>query len=149
MSFRIGSDWLSEDTRLALRALIVGGLLLSSHVPLWADDAVKTDPDKYRVVLENDRVRVLEYRDKPGEKTKMHTHPDFVLQAMAPFKRKLTLSNGKTVTREFKAGEIVWMNAQSHIGENIGETDTHVLITELKEIAGKKTVETDVPNRIK
>jgi beta-alanine degradation protein BauB len=139
----------SEETRLMLRALIVGGLLLSSHVPLWADDAMKTDPDKYRVVLENERVRVLEYRDKPGEKTKMHTHPDFVLQAMAPFKRKLTLSNGKTMTREFKAGEIVWMNAQSHIGENIGETDTHVLITELKEIAGKKAVETDVPNRIK
>ena len=148
-AFRIGSNWLSEETRLALRALILGGLLLSSHVPLWADDAVKTDPDKYRVVLENERVRVLEYRDKPGEKTKMHTHPDFVLQAMAPFKRKLTLSNGKTMTREFKAGEIVWMNAQSHIGENIGETDTHVLITELKEIAGKKTVETDVPKRIK
>jgi hypothetical protein len=39
---------------------------------------------------------------------------------MAPFKRKLTLSNGKTMTREFKAGEIVWMNSQSHIGENIG-----------------------------
>ncbi len=140
---------LSGETSRMLRALIVGGLLLSSHVPLRADDAVKTDPDKYKVVLENERVRVLEYRDKPGQKTKMHTHPDFVLQAMAPFKRKLTLSNGKTMTREFKAGEIVWMNAQSHLGENIGETDTHVLITELKEIAGKKTVETDVPNRIK
>ena len=139
---------LSGEISRMLRALIVGGLLLSSDVSLWADDAVKTDPDKYRVVLENERVRVLEYRDKPGEKTKMHTHPDFVLQAIAPFKRKLTLSNGKTMTREFKAGEIVWMSAQSHIGENIGETDTHVLITELKEIAGKKTVETDVPKRL-
>jgi quercetin dioxygenase-like cupin family protein len=148
-TFIADNNMLSGETSRMLRALIVGGLLLSSHVPLWADDAVKTDPDKYRVVLENERVRVLEYRDKPGQKTKMHTHPDFVLQAMAPFKRKLTLSNGKTMTREFKAGEIVWMNAQSHIGENIGETDTHVLITELKEIAGKKTVETDVPNRIK
>ena len=140
---------LSRETSRMLRALIVGGLLLLDDVPVWADDAVKTDPDKYKVVLENERVRVLEYRDKPGQKTKMHTHPDFVLQAIAPFKRKLTLSNGKTVTREFKAGEIVWMNAQGHIGENIGETDTHVLITELKEIAGKKTVETDVPTRIK
>jgi quercetin dioxygenase-like cupin family protein len=120
-----------------LHALIVGGLLLSGAVPVWADDAVKTDPDKYKVVLENERVRVLEYRDKPGQKTKMHTHPDFVLQAIVPFKRKLTLSNGKTMTREFKAGEIVWMNSQSHIGENIGETDTHVLITELKETAAK------------
>jgi quercetin dioxygenase-like cupin family protein len=128
---------LSGETSRMLRALIVGGLLLSGDVPLWADDAVATDPDKYKVVLENERVRVLEYRDKPGEKTKMHTHPDFVLQAIAPFKRKLTLSNGKTMTREFKAGEIVWMNSQSHIGENIGETDTHVLITELKETAKK------------
>jgi beta-alanine degradation protein BauB len=140
---------LPEKTRWTLRALIVGALLLSDHVPVSADDAVKTDPDKYKVLLENERVRVLEYRDKPGQKTHMHTHPDFVLQAMAPFKRKLILSNGKTMTREFKAGEIVWMNSQSHIGENIGDTDTHVLITELKEIAGKKTVETDVPNRIK
>jgi beta-alanine degradation protein BauB len=50
---------------------------------------------------------------------------------------------------EFKAGEIVWMNSQSHIGENIGDTDTHVLITELKELPGKKAVETDVPKRTK
>ena len=132
-----------------LCTLFLGCLLLLSAVQVRADDAVKTDPDKYKVVLENERVRVLEYRDKPGQKTKMHTHPDFVLQALAPFKRKLTLSSGKTMTREFKAGEIVWMTGQSHIGENIGETDTHVLITELKETAGKKTGQTDVPNRTK
>ena len=121
-----------------LHAVFLVVLLLSSVVQVRADDAVKTDPDKYKVVLENERVRVLEYRDKPGQKTKMHTHPDFVLQALAPFKRKLTLSNGKMMTREFEAGDIVWMNAQTHIGENIGETDTHVWITELKEPAAKK-----------
>ena len=33
---------------------------------VWAQDPVKTD--KYRVVLDNDRVRVIEYHDKPGEK---------------------------------------------------------------------------------
>ena len=70
-----------------LRAVFLGCLLLSSAVQVWADDAVTTDPDKYKVVLENERVRVLEYRDKPGQKTSMHTHPDFVLQALAPFKR--------------------------------------------------------------
>ncbi len=69
---------LSGEISWMLRALIVGGLLLSSDVSVCADDAVKTDPDKYKVVLENERVRVLEYRDKPGQKTKMHTHPDFV-----------------------------------------------------------------------
>jgi hypothetical protein len=43
-----------------LCALFLGCLLLSSAVQGWADDAVKTDPDKYKVVLENERVRVLE-----------------------------------------------------------------------------------------
>src|SRR5918996_1500999 len=124
---------LSEKTRWTLPALIVGGLLLSSDVSLWADDAVKTDPDKYKVVLENERVRVLEYRDKPGEKTTMHAHPDFVVVAQSAFRRRLTLPGGKTLVREFKPGEVLWTDAQSHIGENIGDSDTHVLIIELKE----------------
>lgn len=32
-------------------------------------DAVETDGDKYTVVLENERVRVLRYHDKPGDRT--------------------------------------------------------------------------------
>jgi len=104
-----------------------------TFVNVWAQDPVKTDSDKYRVVLENDRVRVLEYRDKPGEKTTMHAHPDFVVLARSAFKRQLTLPGGKTVVREFTAGEVMWTDAHSHIGENIGDTDTDVLIIELKE----------------
>jgi beta-alanine degradation protein BauB len=57
----------------------------------WAQHPVKTDSAKYKVVLENQRVRVLEYRDKPGEKTTMHAHPDFVVLARSGFKRQLTL----------------------------------------------------------
>jgi beta-alanine degradation protein BauB len=99
----------------------------------WAQNPMKTDSDKYKVVLENERVRVLEYRDKPGEKTTMHAHPDFVVLARSGFKRQLTLPGGKTVVREFKPGEVMWTDAHSHIGENIGDTDTDVLIIELKE----------------
>jgi hypothetical protein len=50
-------------------------------------DPVTTDPDKYKVVFENDRVRVFEYSDRPGFKTKMHHHKAFVLYALGPFKR--------------------------------------------------------------
>jgi hypothetical protein len=99
----------------------------------WAQDPAKTDSDKYKVVLENERVRILEYRDKPGDKTTMHAHPDFVVVARSAFKRRLTFPGGKSGVREFKPGEVMWTDAQSHIGENIGDTDTHVLIIELKE----------------
>jgi len=99
-----------------------------------AQDPIVTDGDKYKVLLENDKVRVLSYMDHPGEKTAMHHHPNFVLYAITPFKRTLTLGDGKIITREFKAGDVLWSPAQSHIGENIGSTDTNVVIVELKDV---------------
>jgi hypothetical protein len=112
------------------RYLVLVGLLLSSTA--HAADPVHTDGDKYKVKFENDRVRVLEYIDKPGEKTHEHHHPAFVLYAVSPFKRKLALPGGKVFMREFKAGDIMWSDAQTHIGENVGDTPTHVIMIEMK-----------------
>ncbi len=97
-----------------------------------AQDATQTDGDKYKIVLENECVRVLDYRDEPGDKTHQHHHPAFVLYALSPFERTLTLPDGKVLRRQFKAGDVMWSEAQTHVGENVGETPTHVLITELK-----------------
>lgn len=97
-----------------------------------AADPVHTDGDKYKVKFENNRVRVLEYRDRPGEQTQQHYHSNFVVYAMAPFKRTILLPDGKALTREFKAGDVMWSDAQTHIGENTGDTATHVIMIELK-----------------
>jgi quercetin dioxygenase-like cupin family protein len=102
-----------------------------------AQDPAKTDGDKYRVILENEKVRVLDYTDKPGQKTNPHHHPDFVLYALEPFKRKLTFPDGKSVIKELKKGDVIYMKDQVHIGENVGTQDTHVLIVELKPPAAK------------
>jgi len=111
-------------------ASITIGLLAA--MPAFAQDAVQTDGDKYKVILENECVRVLDYRDNPGEKTHQHRHPPFVLYALGPFKRTLTLPDGKVLAREFKAGDVMWSDAQTHIGENVGQTPTHVVIVEMK-----------------
>jgi hypothetical protein len=95
-------------------------------------DPVVTDGDKYKVVIENERVRVLEYRDSPGQRTSPHFHPDYVLCALSSFRRKLTLPDGREVVVDVKPGQVSWGKAQSHIGENVGSSDTHVLIVELK-----------------
>jgi beta-alanine degradation protein BauB len=50
------------------------------------DDPARTDPDRYHVMFENDRVRVLEHLDVPGGKTQPHRHPDSVLYT-PPWKR--------------------------------------------------------------
>lgn len=113
------------------RAALLGFFVLSSS-PASAQDPLKTDGDKYKVKFENDKVRVLEYRDMPGEKTNQHRHPAFVLYALGPFKRTITLPDGKVLTREFKAGDVLYSDAQTHIGANVGDTPTHVIIVEFK-----------------
>lgn len=109
-------------------------LLLLAAAPMFAlaQDATATDPDKYRLLLENDQVRVLEYRDRPGERTHEHRHPAFVVIALGPFKRRLHLPDGRSMVREFKAGEVMYSEAQTHAGENVGTTPTHVIMVELK-----------------
>ena len=99
-----------------------------------AKDAVETDSDKYSVVLENERVRVLRYHDKPGDRTSQHAHPDYVLYAESSFKRRLTFPDGRKQEVDVKAGSVVWMKGHVHIGENIGDTNTDVIMVELKEI---------------
>ncbi len=96
-------------------------------------DAVETDGDKYSVVLENERVRVLRYHDKPGDRTLQHAHPDYVLYAESSFRRRLTFPDGQKHDVDVKAGSVVWMKAHIHIGENIGDTNTDVIFVELKE----------------
>jgi quercetin dioxygenase-like cupin family protein len=94
--------------------------------------ATTTDPDKYRVVMENERVRVLRYHDVPGARTLQHRHPDSVLYALSSFRRRLHFPDGKSRDREFSAGDVMWIPAQTHVGENIGTTDTEVLLVEVK-----------------
>jgi beta-alanine degradation protein BauB len=99
-------------------------------------DPVRTDPDHYKVVYENDRVRVLEYTDQPGDRTTVHDHPDSVMYALSSFRRRLH-SGPLHRDVEIAAGTTVWVPAQQHRGENIGETPSHSIFVELKEIVAE------------
>ena len=95
-------------------------------------DPTVTDPDKYKVVFENERVQVLEYRDELGQKTSPHEHPDSVMYTLSSFDRRLVGGAGESRDVTLAAGEVRWLDAQTHSGENIGTTPTHVLFVELK-----------------
>ena len=95
-------------------------------------DPVQTDPTLYRELFENDRVRVLEYRDQPGDCTHPHAHPDSVMVTLASFRRRLW-SGGKEVELELAPFQARWVGAQEHSGMNIGGSETHSIFVELKE----------------
>jgi beta-alanine degradation protein BauB len=96
-------------------------------------DPTSTDADKYKVIFENERVRVLEYRDEPGQVTKPHEHPDSVMYTLSSFDRRLIAEDGDARDVSLDQGEVRWLDAQTHSGENTGQTPTHVLFVELKE----------------
>src|ERR1044072_1152052 len=96
-------------------------------------DPTVTDPDKYRVVFENERVRVLEYRDEPGAQTSPHEHPDSVMITLTGFDRRLVGADGESRGVTLERGQVRWLDAQPHSGQNIGDRPTHVVFVELKE----------------
>ena len=86
------------------------------------------------LVSHGERVRVLEYRDRPGDRTTPHRHPDSVMVTLSSFERRLHGAE-RTVDVALEAGVTRWLPAQSHAGENIGATETRVLFVELKDDA--------------
>ena len=94
-------------------------------------DPIVSDPDEYRVVFENEAVRVLEYRDEPGARTSPHDHPDSVMITLAAFDRRLA-SGERSVDVTLAQHEVRWLQGQTHAGENVGRTPTHAIFVELK-----------------
>jgi quercetin dioxygenase-like cupin family protein len=117
---------------LTLIVLAAAACAVASAKPSFELDPLHTDGDKYHLLFENRLVRVLRYHDEPGASTHPHHHPCFVLYALAPFKRELSLPDGSRRVREFQAGEVAWMPAQSHAGHNTGDTPTEALLFELR-----------------
>ena len=85
-----------------------------------------------KLIFENERVRVLEYRDEPGTQTHAHRHPDSVMLTLSAFQRQVS-SGGRVADVDLPAGAARWVGAQEHVGRNTGTTPTHVIFVELKE----------------
>ena len=109
-----------------------------------AQDPVPLYPDNYKVLLENDRVRVLDFQLKKGAKEDFHAHPTAVTYVLAPFKIRFTFKDGTTRIREAKAGEVFYGDALVHSSENIGDTDAHGLLIEMKSAAKAMASEADL-----
>jgi len=103
------------------------------HPQEMAPDVVKVAPNQCKVLLENDRVRVVEIWIKPGEKLAMHSHPAAVTYFLTAVKAKTTSPDGKTTETEAKAGEARWSEALSHAQENLGKAEVRALVIEMKE----------------
>jgi hypothetical protein len=113
-----------------LVTLIAVVLVLVKTIP--AQDPVDVNFGKYKVVFENDLVRLLEYRDNPGDVSVLHEHPDHLVYSLSEWEREFILPDGTTKKGNAKVGDAFWAPAGRHSAKNIGKTPTHAIIFELK-----------------
>lgn len=115
------------------RALaIFGGALLGVPAAGRAQDPVPLYPQNYEVLLENDRVRVLDFTLRKGDSEQPHFHPANVAVFLADFKIRFTLPDGSTRMREGRPGQVAWSDAVVHQPVNVGDTDARGILVELK-----------------
>ena len=122
--------------RLSTMGLLAISLSLISLMRVGATmqkDPVQVAPDKYKVVFENDRVRVLACHSPPGGKWGLHAHPDAVVVSLSEYKVRNVVPGAEPTVRQAKRGDVAWIPARSHTGENIGTTDMDCVLVELKE----------------
>jgi beta-alanine degradation protein BauB len=96
-------------------------------------DVLKIASNAYKLVLENERVRVMELMLRPGEKAPMHNHPNgHVVYIMNDAKFNLDFFDGKSGVFDLRKGQALMMEAGSHETTNIGDTVGINLVVELK-----------------
>jgi hypothetical protein len=122
------TDALSRRQAVALLAA------LGVSAEAQAQDAVTADPRAFRVLVDNDSVRVLEYKSRPGLGVcgqGLHYHPAHVTVSLTGAKLKKT-ENGKVSLVDIPPGHVFYADAQTHSAEIIGGSGTRTYIVELK-----------------
>ena len=97
-----------------------------------AEDAAKVAPHVYKVLFENERVRLLEVSMQSGDSSEMHSHPDNLIYMLSDGKVTFTDASGDAADLEVHAGESMWMEATEHATDNVGGTAVRALFFEPK-----------------
>jgi len=116
--------------------LTVGALLLLAAAGAGlAQDPVKAASATHKVLLENDRVRVLDIHVPPRGHALTHTHTvGYVAVAMTDCHMRFSYPGGKVSESTLHAGEVVWSDPVTHSAENLGPGECHVLNIEPKDL---------------
>ena len=119
--------------RYSIRGSWITTAAIAASAVLVTMRAVDSQRGGLAVRFENDRVRVLELRLKPGEREAMHTHPQYVLYALTDYRVKNTTADGTVRVFDRKRGDVFWGEPVTHGGENVGDTEVRAVIVELKQ----------------
>jgi quercetin dioxygenase-like cupin family protein len=116
-----------------LGVLLTVAAFLSGVKTGVAQDPVTANPEFFKVLAEDERVRVIDDKVPAGAKVAMHSHPPYVVYPLSSYRMKFTFPDGTSRIVDVEAGKARIAPPIAHAEENIGTTEAHALLVELKE----------------
>lgn len=96
------------------------------------NDALTIAPHLHKLILENDKVRVLRITINPGDSAALHQHPDNVLVVLEGGVLHMTYADGSTKQLELTTGSAIFLESLKHSVVNSGNTTIRMIQVELK-----------------
>jgi quercetin dioxygenase-like cupin family protein len=118
------------DYRIGM--LIVGSVIALATSMAIAQDPTVVDAKHYKVMFENEQVRILKITYGPKEKSVMHEHPNAVAVFLTDGQIKFELPDGKSQDAAVKAGQAMFTPGGKHLPHNVGDKPFEVVLVELK-----------------
>ncbi|MBI3789394.1 MAG: cupin domain-containing protein [Gemmatimonadetes bacterium] len=109
-------------------------LLVGAASAATAQDVMVVAKPHYKILLENDHVRVVENTLAPGEKDAMHTHPAGWFYVTRGGRMKVVFASGKSEVWTPRTGEAGWSPPEApHTSENVGKEPMTYVLVEVKD----------------
>jgi len=101
---------------------------------------MRVAPDHHSVLLENEKVRVLDTKLEPGERTPVHTHQwpaTLYVLSWSDFVRYdpngNVLVDSRSMAAQPEVGSAIWAGPlMPHYVQNIGQSSLHIIAVEVK-----------------
>lgn len=94
-------------------------------------DIAREAPSNAKVILENDFVRVAEFRLAPGDSLPPHFGRNRAVYALSDFRTRFTADGVGRIVDNVE-GAVHWHHAQEHSIKNVGETEARYVVAERK-----------------
>jgi quercetin dioxygenase-like cupin family protein len=120
-----------KETKMHKIAALTASFLLCACPAVFGQDAMQYGLKHLTVLAEDQKVRVLRYAPKKGDKTPIHSHPSSVVYVVKGGRVKYTLPDGSTKIVELKTGETLLRPPVTHTDEALD--DVEAILIELKQ----------------
>ena len=110
---------------MALATAVTAGGVPQSHI---------ASPEVYKVLAEDQQMRVIRATWQPGQRDAMHSHPRLAAYSLTDCRFRIYRADGSSVVKSFRAndGARVKGPTKKHSFENISEQPCQTLLVEIK-----------------